>query len=83
MAVWRRFDPPALHAAISAERERRGIPWAQVAAESGVAASTIRRLQEHGRFELDGVLWLTQWLGRPVEDFTRPGDLSPEALRRR
>lgn len=66
-----RFDPPSLHQALAAEREARGLTWAQVAEQCGVAASTIARLKGSGRFELDGMLALTTWLGRPVEEFTR------------
>ncbi|HMQ37634.1 MAG TPA: helix-turn-helix transcriptional regulator [Micropruina sp.] len=77
----RRFDPPAIFAALDAERRRRGLTWAQVAAQTGVAESTLRRTREHGRFEADGVLAMAEWLGRPVEEFTRPGDLPPEAVR--
>ncbi len=43
----------------------------------GVNIGTIRRLRANGRFETDGILSLTQWLGRPVEEFTRhrqPGE---------
>lgn len=77
----RRFDPPAIFAALDAERRRRGLTWAQVAAQTGVAESILRRTREHGRFEADGVLAMAEWLGRPVEEFTRPGDLPPEAVR--
>ncbi len=77
----RRFDPPAIFAALDAERRRRGLTWAQVAAQTGVAESTLRRTREHGRLEADGVLAMAEWLGRPVEEFTRPGDLPPEAVR--
>jgi hypothetical protein len=77
----RRFDPPALFAALDAERTRRALTWARVARDCGVAEATIRRLATYGRFEVDGVLALTQWLGRPLEEFTRPGELPPEALR--
>ena len=66
-----RFDPPALYRALDAERTARGLVWADVASQSGVATSTIGRLKGDGRFELDGILALTTWLGRPVEDFTR------------
>jgi hypothetical protein len=71
-----RFDPPALHAALETERARRGLTWAAVAAETGVAASTIKRLTDAGgptgaRFEVDGILALTRWLGCAIEDFTR------------
>ncbi|MFT4228020.1 helix-turn-helix domain-containing protein [Micropruina sp.] len=67
----RRLDPPALFAALDAERVRRGLSWRQVAEQTGVAESTLRRTRGHGRFEADGVLAMTQWLGRPVEEFTR------------
>ncbi len=77
----RRFDPPAIFAALDAERVRRGLRWAELAAQTGVAESTLRRTRRPGRFEADGVLAMAQWLGRPVEDFTRPGDLPPEVLR--
>lgn len=77
----RRFDPPAVYAALDAERTRRRASWSQVAAEVGVSATTLKRLAEHGRFEVDGILAIAQWLDRPLEDFTRPGDLPPEALR--
>ena len=66
-----RFHPPALSAALDAERTLRGLAWRTVAAETGVAASTIRRLASPGRCEVDGILALTSWLGRRIEDFTR------------
>ena len=70
--IVRRLDPPALYAALDAERACRGLTWNQVAADAGVSVGTIRRLRANGRFETDGILSLTQWLGRPVEEFTRP-----------
>jgi len=70
-SVHARLHPPSLYAALDAERERRGLTWAQVARECGVAESTIKRTRGVGRFETDGVLAMTQWLGRSVEDFTR------------
>ena len=44
--------------------------WRALAAETGVAESTILRLAAPGRCEVDGILQLTSWLGRRVEDFT-------------
>ena len=39
--------------------------------DTGVAPATINRLRQHGRFEVDGILALTSWLGQPLETFTR------------
>jgi hypothetical protein len=66
-----RFDPPALFKAMDAQREGRGLSWQDVAQEIGVSASTITRTREQGRFEVDGVLAMSQWLGRRIEDFSR------------
>jgi transcriptional regulator with XRE-family HTH domain len=73
MRAFARFDPRALYAALDAERVSRGLSWKEMEEEIGVAASTMKRLQQGGRFELDGVLFIVQWLGRPVEDFLRRG----------
>ena len=66
-----RFDPPALYKAMNEQREARGMTWQQVGREIGVTPSTITRTQQQGRFEVDGVLAMTSWLGRRIEDFTR------------
>lgn len=66
----RRLNPPALYAALDAERQQRRVTWQQVARECGVSAQTIQRTRHQVRFEVDGILALTGWLGRPVEDFT-------------
>ena len=71
----RRLDPPALYAALDMERARRGLTWNQVVAQVGVSVGTIRRERANGRFEIDGIVSLTQWLGRPVEEFTRQSSL--------
>ncbi len=70
----RRFDAAALYEAMDAERQRRDITWTQVARETRVSASTITRTRLGGRMEVDGMLNLVGWLGRPVEDFVRLTD---------
>jgi transcriptional regulator with XRE-family HTH domain len=67
----RRFDGRALHLALDAQRTARGLSWAQVAAETGVSASTLRGTERGGRLEVDGVLAMVGWLGKRVEDFVR------------
>lgn len=66
-----RFDAAALFAALDVARRERGLSWSQLAQETGVSATTIKRAKAGGRMEVDGVLALTHWLERPVEDFTR------------
>lgn len=65
----RRFDAPALFAAIDRQRIARSLTWEQAAKEIGVASATIKRTQHGGRMEVDGMLAMVAWLGVPVEDF--------------
>jgi transcriptional regulator with XRE-family HTH domain len=66
-----RFDAAALYLALEAARQARGVSFAQISQETGVSVATIRRARSGGRMEVDGVLALTRWLGRPIEDFTK------------
>ena len=70
----RRFDPPALFAALDQQRVARGLSWSDVAGETGVSAATIKRTELGGRMEVDGMLALVGWLGVPVETFVRESD---------
>ncbi len=70
----RRFDAAALYEAVDTERQSRGMTWSQLSAEIGVSASTIKRTRLGGRMEVDGMLNIVGWLGRPVEDFVRETD---------
>jgi hypothetical protein len=67
-----RLDSAALYAAIDAERRARGLTWDQLSETIGVSVATLKRAKAGGRMEVDGVLAMTGWLGRPVEAFTRP-----------
>ena len=67
----RRFDAQALYDALDRERQSRGLTWAQVADQTGVAVATLKRTREGGRLEVDGMLAMVGWLGRRVEDFVR------------
>lgn len=65
----RRLDAASLHRALDEKRQEMGLTWSQVAVATGVSAGTIGRLKTGGRMEVDGMLALVGWLGRPVEDF--------------
>jgi hypothetical protein len=65
-----RFDAKTLYAALDAQRTARGMSWADVARETGVAANTLTGTKKGGRLEVDGMLAMVRWLGRTVESFT-------------
>ena len=65
-----RFNAAALYQALDAERRSRGLSWSQVAREVGVSVSTLTRTKLGGRMEVDGMLAMVRWVGRPAESFT-------------
>ena len=66
-----RFDVSALHAALDSERRSRRLAWKDVAAESGVSASTLTRLSQGRRPDVDSLAALTTWLGMSADHFMR------------
>ena len=66
-----RFDVSALHAALDSERRSRRLAWKDVAAESGVSASTLTRLSQGRRPDVDSLAALTTWLGISADHFMR------------
>ena len=67
----KRFDVKALYAALDRKRQEQGLTWQQLAKVVGVSPSTLTRTRDGGRLEVDGMLAMVAWLGRPVEDFVR------------
>ncbi len=65
----RQFDVAALHAALDAERGARGLTWKDVAAQSGVSASTLTRLSQGRRPDVDSLVALTQWMDLSADAF--------------
>jgi transcriptional regulator with XRE-family HTH domain len=70
------FDTAMLAGAIDARRRSRGLTWAQVASETHVATSTARP-KSGADMEVDGVMWLLQWLGIPFAAFVQDPKLEP------
>lgn len=71
-----RMDAAKIHAALNAQRLRRGLTWADVArivSAYGMptAAPLLARLAKGGRVDVNTVVAICAWLGRPVADFTR------------
>jgi transcriptional regulator with XRE-family HTH domain len=63
------FDVAALVAALDAERISRKISWKDVAEQSGVSASTLTRLSQGRRPDVDSFAALTTWLNMPADRF--------------
>lgn len=67
----RSFDNEAFFAALDAERISRKMHWKAVAAEAGVSASTLTRIGQGRRPDVDSFAALTAWAGLASGDFIR------------
>ena len=65
------FDAEAFFAALDSERVGRRLNWKQVAAESGVSASTLTRLGQGKRPDVDSLAALVSWAGLNADTFVR------------
>jgi transcriptional regulator with XRE-family HTH domain len=63
------FDVAALHSALDSERVSRRLTWKDVSAASGVSASTLTRLSQGKRPDVDSLAALTAWLKIPADRF--------------
>ena len=74
------FDSDGFYAALDAVRRARDLNWKQVAAESGVSASTLTRMAQGKRPDVDGLAALVAWSGLDADDYVRTeGADRPEA----
>ncbi len=74
------FDLRGLFRSIDDERECRGLSWAALARQVGVAASTIRRFGNASDAEADGVLAMIRWLGVLPEDYVDSDTVNGQRL---
>jgi len=72
------FDASAFYEALDAQRQARGLTWKQVAQESGVSASTLTRMAQGKRPDVDGLAALAAWSGLNADDFIRSEEARPE-----
>ena len=66
-----RLDVRALYAALDQARRSRDLSWRGVAREAGVSPSTLTRLGQLKRPDVDSFAALVQWLGIDAERFLR------------
>ena len=68
------FDSDAFYSAIDGARRARKLNWKQVAAESGVSASTLTRMAQGARPDVDSLAALAAWSGLDADDYIRSDD---------
>jgi transcriptional regulator with XRE-family HTH domain len=67
------FNARGFAAALDAERETRGLRWNEVAQQAGVSGSTLTRLGQGKRPDVDGLAKLLDWSGLDAAAFIRSG----------
>ncbi|HKE86092.1 MAG TPA: hypothetical protein VKB50_20170 [Vicinamibacterales bacterium] len=66
-----RWDTKALFLALNAQRQERGVTWADVAREVRFTPGMLTNLSKGGRIGFPRVMRLVRWLGQPAVTFTR------------
>ena len=65
------FDAPGLYAALDSERQSRGLTWKKVAGAAGISASTLTRMAQGKRPDVDSLAALLSWAGLSADQFIR------------
>ncbi|MDB4614255.1 helix-turn-helix transcriptional regulator [bacterium] len=63
------FDAEGFFGALDAHRVSRGMNWRQVATESGVSSSTLTRMAQGRRPDVDTLAALLAWSGESADSF--------------
>jgi transcriptional regulator with XRE-family HTH domain len=71
------LDTEALYAALDAQRQGRGLSWRQLAKEVGVSPSTMTRLAQGQRPDIDAFAALVRWLRQPADIFLLYDSMTP------
>lgn len=75
------FDAASFYQALEATRAGRKMSWREVAAAAGVSASTLTRMAQGKRPDVDSLAALASWSGLRVDDFVKTtGAAQPEPL---
>lgn len=73
-----RFDAGGFYLALDAERRNRQQTWKQVADAAAVSASTLTRMAQGRRPDVDSLAALVTWSGLSADAFVRGGADKPE-----
>ena len=63
------FDAEGFYSALDDQRMSRDVTWKQVADQSGVSASTLTRMAQGKRPDVDTLACLLSWSGLSADDF--------------
>lgn len=66
-----RFDVAAFYGALDAQRQARNLTWKKVASEAKVSASTLTRMGQGKRPDVDSLAALCDWSGLDADDYMR------------
>jgi transcriptional regulator with XRE-family HTH domain len=66
-----KFDGESFFAAIDGQRVARGLTWKKVAEQAQVPASTLTRMSQGRRPDVDSLAALCAWSGLKIEGFIR------------
>lgn len=80
MATRGLFDLDGFFSALDAQRIGRQLTWRQVANEARISASTLTRMSQGHRPDVDGLAALCRWSGLQADDFLVPAERSVEPL---
>lgn len=72
------FDSDGFYAALNQTRATRGLTWKEVADEAGVSASTLTRMAQGKRPDVDGLASLVAWSGLSADDYIGRGSVARE-----
>jgi transcriptional regulator with XRE-family HTH domain len=63
------LDVDALYGALDRNRDRNDLSWRDVAAETGISASTLTRIGQGRHPDADALCSLVMWLGVSLREF--------------
>jgi transcriptional regulator with XRE-family HTH domain len=71
------FDGERFVAALDSTRQARGLTWRKVADQADVSASTLTRMAQGKRPDVDSLAALSRWAGLKADDFFADADRAP------
>jgi transcriptional regulator with XRE-family HTH domain len=69
------FDAEAFYAALDSQRQARRLTWKKVADEAGVSASTLTRMAQGRRPDVDSMAALLAWSGLQTDSFIKSDEV--------